>query len=71
MSSNMKILKTCEFCKHEFIAQTTVTKTCSDPGAKLLYKLKQRNSKIALARVKEEIRRKPKMLFTEEEIRAI
>ena len=66
----MRILKTCEFCKKEFIARTTVTKTCSDDCAKRLYKLKQRSGKIALVEIKEEIKRKPKPLVTEEEIRA-
>jgi excisionase family DNA binding protein len=36
-----------------------------------LYKLKTRNNKIAQAQVKEEIKRLPKLLVTEEEIRAI
>src|SRR5437764_14379725 len=71
MSSNMKILKTCEFCKKEFIAKKTTSRTCSDPCAKHLYKLELRNSKIALAEAKEEIKRKPKSVATEEEIRAI
>ena len=67
----MKILKVCEFCKTEFIAKTTVTKTCSDPCAKRLYKLNKRNSKIAHAEVKEEIKRKPKAFVTEEAVRAV
>lgn len=71
MSSNMKILKTCEYCKQEFIARKTTSKTCSDDCAKRLYKLKQRNSKIQQAEIKEEIKRKPKTFVTEEEIRAI
>jgi DNA-binding transcriptional regulator YiaG len=71
MSSNMKIIKTCEFCKQEFIAKTTVTKTCSHKCSQRLYKLKTRNNKIAQAQVKEEIKRLPKLLVTEEKIRAI
>jgi excisionase family DNA binding protein len=71
MSSNMKILKVCEYCKKEFIAKKTTTRTCSDDCAKRLYKLKQRNSKIALSETKEEIKRKPKLLITEDEIRVI
>ncbi|WP_132053093.1 helix-turn-helix domain-containing protein [Pseudocnuella soli] len=71
MSSNMKILKTCEYCNQEFIARKTTSKTCSDDCAKRLYKLKQRNSKIQQAEIKEEIKRKPKAFVTEDEIRAI
>jgi excisionase family DNA binding protein len=71
MSSNMRILKVCEYCKKEFIARTTVTKTCSDPCAKRLYKLKQREKKIEQAEIKEEIKRKPKVFVSEEEIRVI
>lgn len=67
----MKILKTCEYCKQEFIARKTTSKTCSDDCAKRLYKLKQRNSKIQQAEIKEEIKRKPKAFVTEEEIKVI
>src|SRR4051812_32588171 len=71
MSSNMKVLKVCEFCKKEFIAKKTTSRTCSNPCAKRLYKLELRNAKIALEEPKEEIKRKPKSFVTEEEIRAI
>lgn len=71
MSSSMKILKTCEFCKQEFIARTTVTKTCSDACAKRLYKSKQRERKIDVAVAIEEKRRLPKAVMTEEEVKAI
>ena len=71
MSSNIRIIKNCEFCKKEFIARTTVTKTCSDPCAKRLYKLKQKERKIEQAEMKEEIKRKPMAFVTEEEIRAV
>jgi hypothetical protein len=30
MSSSRRILKTCAFCKLEFIAKKTTTKACSD-----------------------------------------
>ena len=67
----MKILKTCEYCKQEFVAKTTVTKCCSDYCAKRLYKVKQREKKITVAVVKEESKQKPKAVITEEEIKAI
>lgn len=71
MSSNMKILKTCKYCKGEFIARKTTTKTRSDACAKRLYKIELRNSKIALAETKEQIKRKPKCIITEDQIRVI
>jgi excisionase family DNA binding protein len=71
MSSNIRLVRTCEFCKQEFIARTTVTKTCSDPCAKRLYKLKQKERKIEQAVMNEEIKQKPKAYITDEEIRAI
>lgn len=67
----MKILKTCEYCKQEYIARKTTTKTCSNDCAKRLYKLKERNSKIQQAEIKEEIKRRPKAFVTEEEIKTI
>lgn len=71
MSSNISVLKTCEYCKQEFIAKTTVTKTCSHKCGQRLYKLNVKNSKIAHAERKEEIKRKPKLLIPEEEISVI
>src|SRR5215217_3318828 len=71
MSSNMKILKTCEYCKQEFVARKTTTKTCSHKCGQRLYKLNVKNSKIEQAELREVIKRKPKTLLTEEEIRVI
>jgi excisionase family DNA binding protein len=71
MSSNIRIVKICEYCRNEFIAKKTTSKTCSDPCAKRLYKLKQRENKIEHAMLKEEVKRKPKTFVTEAEIRAI
>ena len=71
MSSNIRILKVCEYCKQEFIAKKTTTKTCSDTCAKRFYKLNQKKDKIAQAELKEEMKRKPKAFVTEEEIKAI
>ena len=71
MSSNMQILKICEYCSKEFIAKKTTTKCCSDDCAKRFYKLKIKNSKIAQAELKTEIRREPKAFITEEEVKAI
>ena len=45
----MRIPKSCEYCKKEFIARKTTSKTCSDGCAKRLYKLNQRNDKIQQA----------------------
>src|SRR5665647_924420 len=71
MSSNIKIVKICEYCQEEFIAKTTTTKCCSDNCSKRFYKLKIKNDKIAQAELKTEIKRKPKAFITEEEIKVI
>ena len=71
MSSNMQILKICEYCTKEFIAKKTTTKCCSDDCAKRFYKLNKRNDKIAQAELKTEIRRQPKAFITENELRVI
>ena len=71
MSSNMRIPKTCDFCQKEFIARKTTLKTCSDGCAKRLYKLNQRNDKIAKAELEIQIKRKPLAFKNEEEIKAI
>ena len=71
MSSNMQIVKICEYCSKEFIAKKTTTKCCSDDCAKRFYKLNKRNDKIAQVELKTEIRRQPKAFITEAEIRVI
>jgi excisionase family DNA binding protein len=71
MSSNLRIVKICAFCKQEFIAKKTTTETCSDPCAKRLYKVKQREKAISRAKMETEARRKPEAFITEEQIRAI
>jgi hypothetical protein len=60
MSSHIRILKTCEYCKQGFMALKTTMKTCSDDCAKRLYKLKQRNNKLAQTELKQEVKRRPK-----------
>jgi excisionase family DNA binding protein len=46
MSSNIEIIRICEFCNNEFTAKTTVTKLCSAKCRKANYKKKQRIEKI-------------------------
>jgi excisionase family DNA binding protein len=46
MSSNIEILKICEYCGQEFTAKTTVTRFCSDTCAKRAYKQRARRKKI-------------------------
>lgn len=46
MSSNIKIIRICEYCHHEFIAKTTVTKYCSIQCNRRAYKAKVKASKI-------------------------
>jgi excisionase family DNA binding protein len=48
MSSNIRVNKICEFCKNEFEAKKTTSKTCSDRCAKLLYKQKQTRAKVEI-----------------------
>jgi excisionase family DNA binding protein len=47
MSSNMRLKKVCKHCNTVFVAKTTVTKFCSDNCAKLNYKKRQREMKLA------------------------
>ena len=51
MSSNMQILKVCEYCKKDFIAKKTTSACCSDNCAKMFYKKRKRDEKIKLANV--------------------
>ena len=71
MSSNLRIIKVCAFCKQEFIAKKTTTETCSDPCAKRLYKFKQKEKAIQLVQVETVVKREPKAFITEGEIKAI
>jgi len=71
MSSNMRILKICEFCRNEFVAKTTVTQCCSDACAKRLYKARLREKLISRAKMETEVKRKPEAYITEEQIKAM
>jgi excisionase family DNA binding protein len=46
MSSNIKLIRKCQYCGKQFIAKTTVTKNCSDNCAKRAYKQKLKERKI-------------------------
>jgi hypothetical protein len=71
MSSNMRILKICEFCRNEFVAKTIVTQCCSDGCAKRLYQVRKRNGAMSRAKLVTEIKRKPEAYITADQIRAI
>lgn len=71
MSSNIQVLKICDYCKKEFIAKKTTTKTCSDDCAKRFYKLKQKNSKIAQVEIETAVKRKHKAIISEDAVKAI
>jgi excisionase family DNA binding protein len=71
MSSNLRIVKVCAFCKQEFIARKTTTETCSDPCAKRFYKVKQREKAIQRAELETVVKREPKAFVTEGEIKAV
>jgi excisionase family DNA binding protein len=71
MSSNIQVLKICEFCKKEFIAKKTTSRSCSDDCAKRLYKLKKKNDKIAQVNIETAVKQKPKAIITEDEVKVI
>ena len=71
MSSNIQVLKICEFCKKDFIARKTTSKTCSDDCAKRFYKLKKRNDKIAQVEIETSLKQKAKAIITEDELKVI
>jgi excisionase family DNA binding protein len=71
MSSNLRIVKICAFCKQEFIARKTTTETCSDPCAKRLYKVKQREKAISRVAAETMVKRKPQAFVTDEQVKAI
>lgn len=71
MSSNLRIVKICAYCKQEFIARKTTTETCSDRCAKRFYKVKQKEEAIRRAEVETVVKREPKAFITEGEIKAV
>src|SRR5690606_7743591 len=46
MSSNIEIIRICEYCHKEFVAKTTVTKYCSHKCNSRAYKAKVKSGKI-------------------------
>ena len=46
MSSNIQVIRICQYCKQEFTARTTVTKCCSDKCSKAAYKARKRADSI-------------------------
>ena len=71
MSSNLRIVKICAYCKQEFIARKTTSETCSDACAKRFYKVKQREKAIQRVEVETMVKRKPSSFINEEAIKAI
>ena len=65
----MRLLKICEYCKQEFEARTTVTRCCSDPCTKRLYKLREREKAIGRVKLDTEVKRKPEAFVTEEQVK--
>ncbi len=51
MSLNIRVNKVCEFCKQDFEARKTTSKTCSDNCAKRLYKERLKNSKMQSVKI--------------------
>lgn len=71
MSSNMQIVKICEFCNKDFIARTTSSLCCYSNCSKRFYALKKRNAKIQHVELQTEIKRNAKTSITVEEIKII
>jgi hypothetical protein len=71
MSSNLRIVKICAFCKQEFIVRKTTTETCSDPCAKRFYKVKHREKAVQRVDAETMVKRKPQAFVTAEQVRAI
>ena len=71
MSSNLRIVKICEFCKEEFIARKTTSQTCSDVCAKRIYKLRLRETAIGRVKVETMVKRKPEAFITEEQVKIV
>jgi excisionase family DNA binding protein len=71
MSSNLRIIKICAYCKQEFIARKIITETCSDPCAKRLYKVKQREKAIQRVQLETMVKRKPQAFVTGEQVKVI
>lgn len=51
MSSNIRLIRICQFCGKEFEAKTTVTQCCSDKCSKRWYKKKKQNEKVEASNV--------------------
>ncbi|MFL5739313.1 MAG: helix-turn-helix domain-containing protein [Flavisolibacter sp.] len=68
MSSNIRVNKICVYCRNEFEARKTTSKTCSDHCAKMYYKERQRTAKIEVAKAEtERIKSKPVQELKEKE----
>lgn len=61
MSSNIRLTKTCEYCKQEFEAKTIYTRYCSHSCNRKGYKEDQRHKKIHTAIVKEIVKPKARL----------
>jgi excisionase family DNA binding protein len=62
MSSNIRMTKTCQYCKKEFEAQTIRTRYCSHKCNSRHYKQLKRNKKIHTAVVKETLQPTGKLI---------
>ena len=71
MSSNLRIVKVCAYCKQEFIARKTTTETCSDACARRFYKVKQKEKAVQRVEVETMVKKEPSAFITEGEIKAI
>lgn len=63
MSSNIKIRKTCEFCKQSFIARKVVTRYCSHQCNQRAYKKALRDEKVNKAKIIEQAKPKSSLII--------
>lgn len=71
MSSNIRIVRVCEFCQSDFVAKTTVTKYCSHICARRSYKARKKSEKITKAELApsdyvEQLKNQPEILSIKE-----
>lgn len=55
MSSNIEVLRVCEYCKNEFVAKTTVTRFCSQKCNSRDYKERIKRLKVEVSNKRTEI----------------
>ena len=71
MSSNMEIVKICEYCKKDFLSKKLTSQCCSPNCSKRFYALKKRNGNIAHVEQETALKRKYKATISIEQLALI